>query len=365
MTDEINGGGGGGSDAGSGGSDSGSSGSGGSDTASVAASVIADMDGGGSGSSDPAPVAAAADAPPAADPDDFDAVAPETTDSLGRKRVNSIPHPRVKTMIEKATRKQIAVVAKELGITKAEAELRLEDVTGALTERNTRLTQYEQRLQNVESIEAIMAGDPDRFMAMMAEVHPGYREFAKQVVQAATAAAAPDDPEPEPDFDMGDGRKTYSLEGLRKLREWDKRQAAQAARGEIEKDIAPLRAHYEQQTKREQQEAQARAVYAQASDKIEQTLVKAKQWPGFVDHGPAILEAYKARPDGDLFEAYLAVVMPAVAADRAKIREEVLADINKQGRTTSATASAAAARPTSGVRSTADLAREVMRELGA
>ena len=217
-------------------------------TSEIAASVIADMDADTGGEAKPVTAATTTDsaaekvAKEAVDPDDFDAVPAEITDSLNRKRPNAIPHPRVKQMIEKREKKLIATVAKELGITKAEAELQLDDVLGGVKERGTRITEFEGRIQQITAVEEVMAKNPKRFVQMLVQLNPEYADYIKQEGQAATGAAVPaDDPEPEPDYDLGNNQKTYSLDGLRKLRAWERRQAVKEIKGELEPQLQPLR----------------------------------------------------------------------------------------------------------------------------
>jgi hypothetical protein len=195
-------------------------------TSDIAASVISDIE---SGKSDETPTSGEVDPPVAAapaktvDPDDFDAVENE----------NAIPHKRVKAMISKkeaaAEKRVIASIAKELGISKAEAELKLDDITGELTTRKTKFSEYEGVATMAQQVEAIMEKEPERFVNMMLTANPGYREVMQKVLgvpAAGAAQAAPegDDPEPEPDYDLGNGQKTYSLDGMRKRDEWKERQ---------------------------------------------------------------------------------------------------------------------------------------------
>lgn len=331
----------------------------------------------GSDSSEQTPVAApaAADtAPPAgdktADPDDFDAVPAERVDALGRKRENSIPHSRVKEMIARREQKLIATVAKELGISKAEAELKLEDVTGALTERSTKVTDYETRLRDVDTVEAIMANEPERYIQMLAMVNPAYQRFAAVLQQAATAVqqnddattrAAADDPMPEPDLDLGDGRKTYSLDGLRKRDEWVERRLTRQLEGKIGERLKPI----EDERKAAAERQRVEVIRSQAIERINAQLDVARKWHGFNEHEADILAALKADPKLGLHDAYMQTVMPKLVADRTKMRNELIAELNAQPRSTSVPAPTATAKSSSsGSRSTADIAREVIASLG-
>jgi hypothetical protein len=339
------------------------------DTASIAASIIADSEN-NDGVIDTPAAAATTPKPattPEVDPDDFDAVPATMRDSLNRERVNSIPHPRVKQMIEKRERKLIATVAKELGITKAEAELKLDDVLGGLKERGTKLTDFETKFQGINAVEKIMANEPDRFMEMLGQLNPGYKAYAKQQAAAAAAAAttaADSDPEPEPDFDLGGGNKTYSVEGLRKLRAWERRQAVKEVNAGLDGRLKPFEDQAKQQREAAAEEARRNEMHAHLAKRIE----RARKWPQFVDHEKDILaamDAEKAKGNFITFEdAYMQVVVPKLAGDRTKIRQEVVDEINKVPRSTGVTTAVSPAAVTDKPKTTADIARELIAQMG-
>ncbi len=333
------------------------------DTASIAASVIADLE---SGSDEPAPVAASTEPPttPEVDPDDFDAAPAERVDALGRKQENRLPHSRVKAMIAKREAKLIGTVAKALGITKAEAELKLDDVLGGVTERGTKLTEFETRFKGIDAIETIMANEPDRFMEMLPTINPGYKAWAKQVAQAAQAAAAQqsdDDPEPEPDFDLGNGQMTYSREGMKKLRAWDRRQGVKEIDAKNAERFKPFEEEAQQKKDRAAQAERQAASDAHLTKRVE----RARQWPQFKEHETdifATMDAEKAKGNFITFEdAYMMTVVPKLAGERTKIRQEVLAEINGQPRSSSAASTVTPPAPDKH-KTTQDIAREVMAQ---
>lgn len=314
---------------------------------------------------------ATAEAKPEVDPDDFDAVQPETVDSLGRKRVNSIPHPRVKTMIEKATKKQIAAVAKELGITKAEAEIALDDVLGAVREKNTKFGEYETYFSSIRELEDEMQNRTEEFIRRAAGVNPNWKKIADlldgqgQPAKAQAVPAAEDDPRPEPDYPVRDAEgkeigRSYTAEGLEKRLAWERRQATREAEAKLGDRLKPIEERYKNETDRERE---AR-IQADIDAKLTQQLDRAKKWHGFEDNAADILKALQGDKTISLHDAYVQVVMPKLAADRQKMREELLAEQNAQPRSTSATTTATATKPTDGPRDTASIAREVLREFG-
>jgi hypothetical protein len=354
-------------------------------TSSIAAGVIADMEGGGDGSGDskseprettPAVVADKA----AVDEDDFDSV-PETVEGeFGRKKPNSIPHKRVKAMIAKSEQKVIAQVAKALGITKAEAEVKLDDVLGHVTETSTKYKDVDMRLQNVTNVEEIMANEPDRFIRMLAEANKdGYGKFLKvfeaaqeaptQPAAQATLSAA-NDPEPEPDYPLKDGAGnvigyTHSVESQKKHNEWRDRAYDRKFQAALEARFKPIEEARKKEVEAEQKRQRGLELKKQAEAKIDKKLEGMAKWPQFKENEAAILDALTKDPTRAPEDVYMEVILPKIQADRNTMREELLAEINGKPRKTSAATSTAAAKADGGKeKSTADFARESLKEAG-
>lgn len=333
------------------------------DTESIARSVINDAEAGGNEEvQEEAQPTQPQEQKPQVDPDDFDAVESEITDSLGRKRTNSIPHPRVQKMIAKkeaaAEKKLIATVAKELGITKAEAELTLDDVLGNVRESGTKYKEREERVQIAEAVEAIMEKDGDRFIQMLAEANPQmYGKFLKVLEAVEGQQKADEDPEPQPDYPLGDGTMTYSLEGMRKRDEWRDRQTEKRLLAQMDKKLSP----YEQERQAREQQTRIQQINAQVKQKVDETIERASKWPGFLDHQEEIAKLIVANPQMDLVDAYMKVVPGKMAADRTTMRQELVNEINAQPHSTSVAVSPAAARP-SKAKTTEDFAREAIAQ---
>lgn len=296
------------------------------------------------------------------DPDDFDQVQPETTDALGRKIKNKIPHERVGVMIGKkvAAREKelISQVAKELGITKAEAELTLDDVLGNVRESGSKYKVAEERVQIAEAVEAIMEQDGDRFIKMLAEANPQmYGKFLK-VLEAVEQAQAAEDLEPEPDYDMGNGQKTYSLDGMRKRDEWRDKQTEKRILAQMDQRLSP----YEKERKAREQKERIAEIHTQATDALNKTLDRASKWPGFLDNQEAIAKLIVDNPQLELVDAYMQVVPTKLAADRTKMRAELIAEVNSEPHSTSVQVSPAAAKKTTGPKTTEDFAREAIAQ---
>ena len=347
------------------------------DTASIAASVIADMDGdsGGvvAGTQEPK-ATTAVEQPAEGDPDDFEKVPTERIDSLGRKRENAIPHSRVKSMIERRERQTIARVAKELGITKAEAELKLEDVLGTLTERNTKYGEFETRNQNFDMIEPIMEKEHDRFIQMLASTNPGYKPFADFISHRdkfnewlktggqQQAQAVTDDPEPLPDMPLDpnqpNGPKQYSVEQLARARAWDRRQSRREAVAEMDGRIKPFEESQRALDEQRKNNERIATIQRQANEAVNQRLEKARKWVGFKENEAEILDWIGKNEGADFIDGYQAIYMPKLTTERTKIRDEVLTEINAAPRSTSTPRTGAPAQKQDKVKTTADLARE-------
>lgn len=348
--------------------------SGSTSTSDIAADVIADFDGDGSddgGSTPPVAPAVEASATPAAqpatpvDPDDFDAIPAETVDSLGRKRTNNIPHTRVKTMITKREQALLQSVAKELGMTPAEGtELKIDDIITTVKGHGTKRTADEARLTQMDAVERLIETNPDKFMEIISNINPVYKEFARKAAEATAAPVVVEDSEPQPDYDLGNGQMTYSLKGLQELRKWERRQAVKEVEGKLDGRLKP----FEERAKAEKEREEYQQWHNETTKRLNERLARAREWPKFKENEEAILKAMQdAQAVGGMLpveDAYMKVVVPGLASDRTKIRQEVLAEIEAQPKTSSI-AAAPAPKPAEVARpkSTSEIAREVIASM--
>jgi hypothetical protein len=269
-------------------------------------------------------------------------------------------------MIAKRERTLIAAVAKELGITKAEAELKLEDVIGGVQARGSKITDYESQIANVTAAERLMVTDPARFMEMLVAVNPEYSGYKKAAAAPAQAAVLepPTDAEPEPDYDLGNGQKTYSLEGLRKRDAWAERQMLARIEAKMGERFKP----FEDQRRETQERAAATALRDEQTAQLTKRVDRARKWPQFTEHEKditALMDTERGRGNFISFEdAYMQLVIPKLAGDRTKIRQETIAELNSQPRSSSATSTVAPKADESRPKTTAEIAREVMASLG-
>lgn len=290
-------------------------------------------------------------------------------------RENRIPHSRVQKIAQNQTRKALSSIAKELGLTNAEAEdLGLDHVMGALTDRGTKFKGYEERLSNIDAIEEIMANDEDRFISMMAEHNPRYKKFADFL---ANGAAAPkqsaqvvdekNDLKPEPDYPIKDAQgnvvgMTYSLKGLDALQDWRERKMERQIQAKMDERFKPVDEAAKKQRDDADKQARLVAINKQAEEKIDRTLARAQKWPLWKENEADILKAYQGGAE-DVFEAYISTVITKMQGDRTKMREDILAEMKKAPKDTSTTVQNTA--PVGGAsRSIEDVMRDQLRRDG-
>lgn len=279
-------------------------------------------------------------------------------------RNNRIPYERVKKIIQKNEKEVAAKVAKEYE-TKFQPQLQ---------EAQTKLQTYEQHLQRVAQFEQIMENDPRTFLQMLSGL-PAYKEFFDHIAQLAQGQGGqtaqpqqpqinPSDPMPEPDQAFEDGSKGYSMEGLRKLLDWQARQVEARAIQQAEQRISQRYAPLEESFQRQQ-------VHAQVSSQVEQQIAEARNWERFNELEPAITKILQTDPRISLERAYMKAYQQAVAQDRErltadhnKVRSQVLAEIQKRPASSAAPTSPNRANPpNAGPRSIEDIIADKAREL--
>lgn len=288
-------------------------------------------------------VAAPGAAQEATPQDEFDKLAGVPKTGFGG-RENRIPYSRVKKITENAVN-EIAEVALGRKLNQGEKAV---DVVKAhvarIPELETKVTDYESRLNDVGQFEQVMANDPQRFLGMLSKV-PAYREFfswldrAAEVMEkqaGAPAAGTPDvaaapvaDPNmPQPDEELSDGSKVYSMEGLQKLLDWKANQVATNVEARLTKQ-------FEQQYKPMADDWQTRRRIEAARPFIQKQLEDAKKWPLFTESEDDIIKILRANPNISLEGAYREAVFPKLVADRNKAREQVIRDIQAAPTSTS------------------------------
>jgi hypothetical protein len=275
-------------------------------------------------------------------------------------RENRIPYSRVKKIVEKNEKDTIARVTKEL-----------ESKYAKFPEFETKLKDYEGRLERVAQFENILETEPKTFLGMLSQ-HPAYKEFFEFVEQAvaaqekqpaATAAPATTAPEgmPQPDATYADGTKGYSQEGLQKLLDWKEQQAVQKAIAQVEARYKPI-----------EQAWQSQEQMAKMVPIVEKQIAEARQWDKFSELEPKVVEILKNDRNISLERAYVKAYQEATLAERSKlttdrntIRSEVLAELKKKPASSATTAGAVKPTPAAtGPKSMEEIIRESLEQAG-
>lgn len=230
-------------------------------------------------------------------------------------RENRIPYSRVKKIVEGAEKRALEPLQKQL------AEL------------TPKIQEYEQRLTQVAEFEQVMVNDPGRFLDMLSTI-PAYSQFfqmmeqfvsnqnqapAQQTPEAQAAAILENDPMPQPDDEDGTG---YTMEGLKKLLDWNARVVKSQVTQEIESQYKPIKERFD-----------AEQTIAQLTPKVQKQMEAAYQWPKFAENEAEIIQVLQQYPTASLEQAYQHVVVPKLIADEQKlrtdIRQQVLGELKK------------------------------------
>ena len=95
---------------------------------------------------------------------------------------------------------------------------------------------------------------------------------------------------------------------------------------------------------------------------------RARTWPQFKEHETEIstfMDAERAKGNFVRFEdAYMQIVIPKLAGDRTKIRQELVTEMNALPKTSSTVATGAPKHDENKAKTTADIAREIMAQMG-
>lgn len=259
-------------------------------------------------------------------------------------RENRIPYSRVKQITENAVSKVAeAALGRKLNTGESAVDV-VKAHVARIPELETKITDYESRLGSVGQFEQVMANDPQRFLTMLAKI-PAYKEFfdflnkAAEVMDAptsgqpATARSTTGEPAldpnmPQPDEELSDGSKVYSMTGLQNLLDWKANQVA----AQVE---SRLTAQFEKQYKPMAEDWQTRRRIESAKPVIQKQIEEAKKWPLFNENEDAIIKVLRANPTISLEGAYREAVFPRLIADRNKIRDGVIRDIQSAPTSTS------------------------------
>lgn len=279
-------------------------------------------------------------------------------------RENRIPYSRVKKITEKA----VSDIAEAALGRKLNAGEKAVDVVKAhvaqIPALTAKVTDYETRLNTVGQFEDVMVNDPNKFLTMLSKL-PAYNDFFAFVQQAAAnisqnqpaqaqQTAAPEDAMPEPDEELSDGSRVYSMDGLKSLLAWNAKQVESRVSRQFEERYKPIENEWQERKRLE-------AVVPVIRKQIEE----AKTWPLFTENQDEVVAALKANPNLSLEGAYRQVVVPKIVADRSKMKQDVIREVQAAPKSTSVPTRAATkpVAPTAGPRSLEDIIKESIATL--
>lgn len=301
---------------------------------------------------------------------DVNVEAPKPTDDFEKKfgipaqsaagRENRIPYSRVKKITEKAAAEAVAAKVKEYETTHTPLT-KYSELETKVKDWEPKIKDYEHRLGQVAQFEDVMVNDVPRFLTMLSRL-PQYTAilaplFGGQAQTPAQHVVDPDNGMPQPDQTLSDGSTAYSLEGLKKLREWDRQQVEASVTRKMEERYKPIEDDY-----RSYQTRQA------LIPTVQKQIDEARKWPLFNDHENDITKVLQDNPTFNLERAYQYVVLPKLQANaqvnRDTLRQELLKEIKAAPTSTSVpskSVKAAPAAPSVGPRSLEDVIKESLQ----
>lgn len=254
-------------------------------------------------------------------------------------RENRIPYSRVKAIVDKAQKKAT------------------EPLTAKLTEFETKVTDYERRLEQVGQFEQIMVNDPQRFLQMLSTL-PAYKPVFEALLnpgagsqQGQQSQEDPGNGMPQPNQKLPDGTMVYDMDGLKALMAWQAQQVEQR----VSQRYQPIEEAWRSQEH-----------INQIIPVVQRQVEEARTWPMFKENEEAIVVALQRDQNLSLERAYQQVVFPKLAGNRDQIRQEVLKEIKSApGGSTSAPtrSSRPGAQTSNSPRSTFDVVAEAVKGL--
>ncbi len=265
------------------------------------------------------------------------------------ERENRIPHSRVVKMVEKALKR------------------RGEDFTKQIQERDTRLTTAEAKAKAMDQVDALIEADPERYLTMLAGLHPEkYGRFLKAQEKAEEKKAV-DDPEPQPDIEYEDKSRGYSPDQFKKWQEWTLTTASKRALAELKKEsdkrLEPIERERQQREYAEKMAPQIRARIQRAKETWGEHFPK--------DNSPEekeLLALCKANPTTPWEAVVAEFCLPKVRESQSKQRAAILKEINDRAKKTPKSPVASGAKVVTNTeddsRSMQDIVRDSMRAAG-
>jgi hypothetical protein len=195
-------------------------------------------------------------------------------------------------------------------------------------------------MTHVDKAEEIMINEPERFLTILPLVNAKYADLLKARTTSGTAEPAKADPAdemPGPDVDLGNGKGTYSVDGIKKLMAWQAAQTRKSLETEFGTKFKPV-------TDRLASEERVNQIAAGLQQKVDHARAN---WKGFKDWEADILTEINQKGAATLDEAYGRVkdrkheeALAAATANEAALREKIIKDLKAQPTSTSSAGAA-------------------------
>lgn len=200
-------------------------------------------------------------------------------------------------------------------------------------EKKTLSEQLQEMREALTEQRTLIGGDPKNYLAELAKFDQRYSSFLQP---AAPPPPPPVVEMPGPDVDLGNGSKTYSVEGIQKLIEW----AVDAKMlPKVDERLKPLTEREAAEKARAEQSQRESAV----RERVSKVMSEAQTWPMFgtlAEDGSLtpfqqeVLDAFKADKSLTLHQAYMKAFMPRYAEDDTKRRERLLKEQSEAAKST-------------------------------
>jgi hypothetical protein len=227
-------------------------------------------------------------------------------------------------------------------VTEREKKLK-ETHEGALKEHTTKLADFDTKFTDVKKVEKFIQEQHEPYLRTLAEMFPEtYGKFLAPVLGHTIATLPlPDDEDigerPGPNADLPGGGKTYDLQGIDALMEWNTKKTKQ----DVLKAFKPHLETIQKQGKEAKTAAEIEARNRTAAKRRDEAVAEMKTWERsdeFFDEIIAEANKLDARYDVEtaLNIAYRKVALPKIVAGLKADRDKMRADILKEQKEASA-----------------------------
>lgn len=245
-------------------------------------------------------------------------------------------------------------------------------------ERTTLETRAKELESHLNTLRASVAGDPKAFLAELAGIDDRYKAFLEPPA-APRQPAAPTGEMPQPDYQLPDGTRTFSLEGVQqRLIPWLTQAITTQLEGTLDARLKPWQEREQHAKEREASDKAMGEIRERATSQMDE----AQTWPLFgklaedgslSEFQQSVLaelqkdseEAKTAghQPKLTLEGAYIRVASKRFTEDDATKRERLLKEIQGAPKSPALSRQTTDTSRTAGPRSTQEITRQVVNKL--